>query len=126
MAENFPDILIWIIPHNNHPPLHLNGRFISVFNKLNKERKRKYRLNFTLSTPFPPQLKSGFTEGLGLESIFGVLDQFYDYRPLSLLRPPLTPLRFGKRRELWPTFLKILANSFSFQLTFTVNQWLGR
>ena len=24
VAENFPDILIWIIPHNNHPPLHLN------------------------------------------------------------------------------------------------------
>ena len=38
VAENFPDILIWIIPQNNHPPLPFNWRFISVFNKLNGEK----------------------------------------------------------------------------------------
>ena len=49
---------------------------------------------------------------LGGLGIFGVLDQFYDYRPLSLLRPPLTPTRFGKRRATIADFSYIFGKVF--------------
>ena len=58
---------------------------------------------------FWSQLKSSFLERLGDQSIFGVLDQFYDYRPVSLLHPSLTPPRFGKKRDFSYIFGKVFS-----------------
>ena len=57
-------------------------------------------LQISCQSNFPSKIQilvfNVIPECLG-EDPFGVLDQFYDYRPLSLLRP--SPSRFGKRGD---------------------------